>query len=284
MPASGSGGGTATLSPQTGDKREGDDWAERVVDSLRTRGYFYDRDFSSNIENDNAVLLAARSLGSLFIPSGTDIRRPLILTRPSIRAPRWRAFDRQEQIGWHNDFSTWTDRPEVSLSWIHREDPAGPLVGAWRVAPVGAVLSKLQDSAEGKRLVDKLSREPQPFGYMDADSARFLYIVSESGLRFYGTALTEGARSVFNRVPDHTIEAIGLIEGAADAVGETLPAPTGALLVAHNWLSLHDRTEQTVARNTPRRRARLCFVKKLHRPLSGSCNQIAMGCARSGTR
>ena len=280
MAASGSGGGTATLSPQTGDKREEADWAERVVDSLCTRGYFYDRNFSSNIENDNVVLLAARSLGSLFIPSGTNARRPLILTRPSMRAPKLRPFDRQEAIGWHNDFSTWADRPEVSLSWIQREDPAGPLVGAWRVASVVEVLSKLQDSAEGKRLVDKLSREPQLFGYLDADNARCFHVVSERGLRFYGTALTQGARSVFKGLPDDTIEAIGLIEGAADAVGETLPAPTGALLIAHNWLSLHDRTEQTVARSTSRRRARLCFVKTLHRPLSGSCNQIAMGCAR----
>ena len=66
-------------------------------------------------------------------------------------------------------------------------------------------------------------------------------------MRFYGTALTEGARTAFGRIPDHTMEAIALIEDAADAVGETLQASTGALLIAHNWLSLHDRTEQTVA-------------------------------------
>ncbi len=272
------------MNPKTGDERGRADWVERVVDSLRTRGYFYDSDFSPNIENANVVMLAARSLGSLFIPSGTDSCHPVILTHPSMRAPRWQPFDRPEPIGWHNDFSTWTDRPELSLSWIHREDPSGPHVGAWRVASVGAVLSKLRDRAEGRRLVDKLSKEAQPFGYMDADSPRFFHIFSQRGLRFYGRALTEGARTAFDRIPDHTTEAIALIEGAADAVGETLPASTGALLVAHNWFSLHDRAEQTVAGSRKRRRAWLCFVRKLHRPLSGPRDQVAIGGARAGTR
>ena len=52
--------------------RDRANWARRVAESLRTRGYFYDLDFSSIVENADVVMLAARSLGSLFIPSKTD--------------------------------------------------------------------------------------------------------------------------------------------------------------------------------------------------------------------
>ena len=266
------------------DERDWADWAERVVESLRTCGYFYDRNFSSNVDNADAVVLAARSLGSLLIPSAADSHQPMLLTHPSIRAPKWRPFDRRAAIGWHNDFTTQPGRPELSLSWIRHEDPAGPCVGAWRVASVRAVLSKLTDSVEGRRLVGKLFKETQPFGYMDAGCARSFHIISQRGLRFYGRALTEGARIALDRVPDQTKEAIALIEGAADAVGETLPASTGALLIVHNWCSLHDRTEQTVTGTGVRRQAWLCFVKKLHRPLSGSYDSVTVGAAQAGTR
>lgn len=260
------------MSLERDDERDRADWAERVVKSLRTCGYFYDRNFSLDVENTDVILLAARSLGSLLIPSATDPNQPVLLTRPSIRAPKWRPFDRRASIGWHNDFSTRSGRPELSLSWICHEDPSGPYVGAWRVASVGAVLSELQDSVEGRRLVGKLSKEVQPFGYMDADSTRFFRIINQRGLRFYGRALVEGARIAFGRVPGHTKETIALIEDAADAVGEMFPASRGALLVVHNWFSLHDRTEQTVAGTKARRQARLCFVKKMHRPLSEPCD------------
>ena len=260
------------------------DWARGVAESLRTRGYFYDLDFSSSAENSHAVMLAARSLGSLFNPEKTDPRRPMILTRPSARAPKWRPFDRRESIGWHNDFSTRAGRPELSLSWIRREDPSGPCAGAWRVASVGAILAKLRGSADGRRLISRLFKETHPFGYMDAGSARHFRILHQGGLRFYGRAMTEGARILFDRVPDHTRETIALIEEAADSVGETLPASTGALLIVHNWFSVHDRTEQTVAETGARRQAQLCFVKNLDQPLSEPCDPTSTGGARAGTR
>lgn len=283
--ASGSAADTAAMSTMKGNEYGNADWLARVADGLRTSGYFYDPVFSLNVGNADSVVLAARRLGSLFIPSGADSRRPVILTQPSIRAPRWRPFDRRESIGWHNDFSTWSDRPELSLSLIRRQDPSGPHVGAWRVASVEAILSKLRENADGRRLFAKLSRDTQPFGYPDAGSPRFFHVVSQRGIRFYGTALTEGARTAFGRIPDHTMEAIALVEDTADAVGETLQASTGALLIAHNWLSLHDRTEQTIAGGNARRQARLCFVKKVHRPLFGPRNQVAMMAgAQAGTR
>ena len=168
--------------------------------------------------------------------------------------------------------------------WIRREDPLGPWFGAWRVASVGAVLSKLCDRADGRSLVSKLSKETHPFGYADGDTTNFFRIICQEGLRFYGRALTEGARLAFGQVPDHTRKTIGLIEEAADAVGETLPASRGALLVVHNWFSLHDRTEQTVKGTGARRQAQLSFVKKLHRPLFRPCGPISTGGVLSGKR
>ena len=173
---------------------------------------------------------------------------------------------------------------KLSLSWIRREDPSGPWFGAWRVASVGGVLTNLCDRADGRSLLSKLSKETQPFGYTDGDSTKFFRIVCQEGLRFYGRALREGARLAFGRVPDHTRETIALIEEAADAVGETLPASRGALLIVHNWFSLHDRTEQTVEGTGARRQAQLSFVKKLHRPLPGPCGPISAGGERAGKR
>ena len=92
----------------------------------------------------------------------------------------------------------------------------------------------------------RLCDEAYPFGYMDSKNVRFFRIIDQGRLRFYRRSLTDGALLAFGKVPNHIRETIALIEEAADAVGELLPAPSGALLVAHNWFSLHDRTEQTV--------------------------------------
>ena len=253
------------------------DWVDRATECLRGCGYFYDPDFSADFENADAVMVAARSLGPLFVPPETNPHRPVIVTRPSVRAPKWRPFDLRESIGWHNDFSTRAGRPELSLSWIRRQDPSGPCSGAWRVASVGAVLAKLRSRSDSRKLIGKLSKEAQPFGYLDTDTSSFYRIVCRRGLRFYGRALTEGAQIAFDRIPDHTRDAIAVIEDAADAVGETLPASNGALLVVHNWLSLHDRTAQTVAGAGATRQAQLCFVMKLHRPPCGPCDQFSTG-------
>ena len=276
--------GSTAMSPMMSKNQDWVVWARGAAESLRTHGYFYDPDFSSDVENADAAMLAARSLGSLFIPAKTDSPQPMILTRPSIRAPKWRPFDRRESIGWHNDFSTRAGRPEVSLSWIRREDPSGPFAGAWRVASVGAILAKLRGSVDGRRLMNRLSKGTYPFGYMDAGSVRHFRIIRQEGMRFYGRALIEGARIVFDRVPSHTRETIALIEKAADSVGETLPASTGALLIVHNRLSLHDRIEQTVSEAGARRQAQLCFVKKLRQPLPQPCDSIFTGGARGETR
>ena len=127
-------------------------------------------------------------------------------------------------------------------------------------------MNKLCEGTDGRRLMAKLASETYPFGYLDSEKAKFFRIIDEGRLRFYRRSLRDGALLEFGEVPDYTKEAIALVEGAADAVGEVLPASKGALLVVHNWFSLHDRTDQTVKGTEGRRQAQLCFVKNLHRP------------------
>lgn len=251
------------------------EWIRRVRDSLRAHGYYYEPEFCVETGDAQPVLTVARLLGHLHVPSGTDPSRPIILTQPSGSAPQWRPFDRRSAIGWHNDFSTRSGRPELSLSWIRRGDPGGENGGAWRVASVSAILSKLCQTREGKRLVADLSAQAEPFGYRDAGSWRLFRVVVRAdhrlgrrGLRFYGPALEEGAWLRFGRIPDRTREIVAQVKQAADAVGEVLCAPTGSLLIVDNRLSLHDRIEQQVASpERLRRQAWLCFVKQLHQPL-----------------
>ena len=272
------------MTRKTGTERMPLRWVERVLESLCTCGYFYDSNFCPDVEETDAVVMAAESLGSHFVPDNIDSHRAWIMTHPSVQAPEWRPFDRREPIGWHNDFSTLTERPELSLSWIRREDPSGSWVGAWRVASVRDVLNKLWERSDGRSLMGRLSNETHPFGYMDSKNAIFFPIMHQGRMRFYRRSLMDGARLTFGQVPDHTRETIALIEEAADAVGEILPASRGALLVVHNWFSLHDRTEQTVEGVGGKRRAQLSFVKKLHRPIAVLSNSIITDDGRVGRR
>src|ERR1051326_8479243 len=186
----------------------------------------------------------------------------------------WRPFDRRAPIRWHNDFSTRAGRPELSLSWIRREDPDGLKNGAWWVASATAVLGQLYQTPEGRRLAADLSARAEPFGYRDAGGWRSFRVITgagrrlgHNGLRFYGPALEEGAWLRFGRIPQRTREIVARLEEAADSVREVLPAMTGALLIVHNSLSLHDRAEQSVSGpKEQRRQAYLCFVKQLHHP------------------
>lgn len=250
-------------------------WAQGVRDRLRTRGYYYEPEFCADTSDAQSLLIAAKLLGHLYIPSGAERTEPFIPTMPSLSAPTWRPFDRSVPIRWHNDFSTRAGRPELSLSWIQQEDPAGPDNGAWWVASSAAVMAKLCQSGEGKRLVGDLTERAEPFGYRDAGGWRPFRVIVQAArklgqpaMRFYGPALEDGALLRFGGIPERTREMVGRIEEAADAVREVLPAKTGSLLIVHNSLSLHDRAPQTVTGpSETRRKALLCFVKQLHRPL-----------------
>jgi hypothetical protein len=251
------------------------EWGRRVRDSLRAQGYYYEPGFCSDTSEPESVINAARLLGQLYVPSGMDASRPVILTQPSPSAPQWHPFNKRDAIGWHNDFSTRPGRPELSLSWVRRGDPSQPPGGAWRVASVAAVIAKLRQTREGKSLVARLSARAEAFGYHDAGGWRPFRIIfglegkpSRRGMRFYGRALEEGAGLRFGEVPERTREVIVRIEEAADSVGEVLCASTGSLLIVENRLSLHDRMEQQVTGpEACRRQAWLCFIKQLHQQL-----------------
>lgn len=252
------------------------EWVQRVRRSLRAHGYYYEPEFCAETNDASHVLTAARLLGDIHIPPGTNPGQPVILTQPSASAPQWRPFDRLAAIGWHNDFSTRSGRPALSMSWIRRGDPSGANGGAWRVASAPAVLAKLCQTREGKRLVAELSARAEPFGYRDAGGWRSFRVVigangreGHRGLRFYGRALEEGAWLRFGRIPDRTREIITRVEQAADEVSKELYALTGSLLIVDNRFSLHYRAEQQVTGPKDRRRqAWLCFVKRLHQESS----------------
>lgn len=235
--------------------------APRILESLRTRGYHYEPAFNSEDDGGVALVALSRDLGSLFVAGDMDPDLPVIVTDPAADAPSWRPFDRPERIGWHNDFSTRQDRPILSLAWIARGDPEGG--GDWRAAASETVLARLAPA--------QIDEMVFPLGYSDSETAEHFPLVasipgepSKKGLRFYGRALREGAILEYGKVPAETERLIAVVEEAADAVGETLPARTGALLVCHNWLSLHDRTDQATGPGTRLRKSILCFVRSLH--------------------
>src|SRR5437016_14654250 len=97
------------IHPQTNLNRSA--WAQRVRDSLRERGYYYEPEFCTDIVDAGSVLAAAKLLGRLYVPSGTDPDQPVILTQPSPTAPDWCPFDRRASIGWHHEFSARSGRP-----------------------------------------------------------------------------------------------------------------------------------------------------------------------------
>jgi hypothetical protein len=257
------------------DPNQKNEWVRRVRKCLRVRGYYYEPEFCTDTTGTEPVVSAAKLLGILHVPSGIDSTLPVIHTRPTSSAPPWRPFDRGTPIRWHNDFSTRAGRPELSLSWIQREDPGGSNNGAWQVASTDAVLVKLCQLREGRTLIARLSQRAEPFGYRDAGNWRLFRVIvrgarklEQPALRFYGPALEEGAWLRFSRVPERTRDIVARIEEAADAVREVLHAKSGALLIVHNNRSLHYRTPQTVTGPAEtRRHALLCFVKQLHRPL-----------------
>ena len=239
------------------------DWVRQVRDSLLANGYHYQSAFCSDAADDpERIVTAARLLGVVYTPADTDPNKPVVLTQPSSSAPKWRPFDRRPSIGWHNDFSTCSKRPRLSLSWIERGDPSGPIGGgAWRVASVKAVIEKLRETRDGNRLVADLTRGSEAFGYHDAGSWRPFRVIIRR-------ALKEGAMLRYKKIPERTSEIVARVEEAADAVGEVLPATNGALLIVDNRLSLHDRLEQQVTGpRERRRRAWLCFVQSIHQPL-----------------
>ena len=101
---------------------------EEVQASLRQEGYYVTRVPADGEDAVQLVLDIGRSLGELFVPQGCDPDAPVIQTAPT-HAQRAVPFDRPEPIGWHGDFATYEERPELSLVYITRPDPRGGRMG-----------------------------------------------------------------------------------------------------------------------------------------------------------
>jgi hypothetical protein len=235
-----------------------------VLAGLRRNGYYVARVPVDRDEASGFVVDLARSLGELYVPQDFDPAEPVIRTAP-VRRRRAAPFDRPEAIGWHGDFATYEDRPELSLVYITRPDPRGGDFGAWRLASVERVITALRTTDHGRAGFDLLSRERLPFSYADGEAPRWFHVVellSEAnlGLRFYLPSIRRGCIAEYGEIPPRIAAALTSIERAADEVAEIVPTQEGSLLIASNWFALHDRIRQTISRTRENREALLCFV------------------------
>lgn len=206
------------------------------------------------------------SLGEVYVPNDCDPMEPVIRTSPA-RTRRAAPFDRPEAIGWHGDFATYEDRPEMSIVYITRPDPRGGHYGAWRLASVERVLKSLRTTSDGRLSFDLLKSETLPFTYSDSEAPRRFKVIENRpngrlGLRFYLPSLHRGLIAEYGEIPSRIAVALAAVEHAADEVAEVVPTQEGSLLIASNWFALHDRVRQTISRRHPNREALLCFVAK----------------------
>jgi hypothetical protein len=212
------------------------------------------------------VLGLGCSLGELYVPSDCDPMAPVIRTSPA-RSRRAAPFDRPEAIGWHGDFATYEDRPELSIVYITRPDPRGGHYGAWRLASVERVIESLRASRGGQSAFELLSNETHPFTYADSEAPRWFKVIENRpngklGLRFYVPSLRRGCIAAYGEIPPRIAISLAALERAADDVAEVVPTQEGSLLIASNWFALHDRVRQTISRRQPNREALLCFVAR----------------------
>lgn len=222
------------------------------------------------------LLAIARALGPLYVPEGCDPGAPILYTSPSLD-PNAAPFDRREPIGWHGDFASHEDRPEISLVYVSRADPAGALAGAWRLASAARLVARLRATAAGRQAVHFLGRERLPFSYAEGRPVRWFRAIEAGAgpgaarLRFYEPSIVRGCRAAYGEVPGAVARALRLVTEAADEICEVRPTPAGSLLVINNWDALHDRAEQSVSGRGEDREALLAFVaQRARRPADGA--------------
>jgi hypothetical protein len=233
-------------------------------------GYYVARVAANLGKSEDFVLEIARSLGVLYVPPDCDPAAPLIRTAPT-RKRRAPPFDRPEPIGWHGDFATHEDRPELSIVYITRPDPRGGNFGAWRLASVADVIAALHESTDGRAAFDFLSSTPLPFSYSDEENPSHFVVFEprpkgRTGMRFYLPSIRRGCIAVHGEIPPRIAAALAQVESAADRAARIVPTREGSLLVTSNWFALHDRAQQSVSRTRAKREALLCFVKQMHSP------------------
>jgi hypothetical protein len=245
--------------------------ADEIFADLAATGYSYLPEFAPFKDEGRLLLKLLQRLGIPFVPPGKMASFPFIVTSPSRNASITEPFNRAERIGWHNDFSTFSHRPMLSLSWIAQSDPAMDTSGkgSWMVAGSEAIMQNLQQTPTGRSVARFLSKTLLPFCYESNDHVLWATVIDDvphrpgkKGIRFYRRSIFEGCRKVHGVVPQAISDAVSAIELAADSCGIMLPAVSGALLICHNWHCMHDRTEQSTESVASSRVAYLAFVDK----------------------
>ncbi|NOT13773.1 MAG: hypothetical protein HOP23_18430 [Methylococcaceae bacterium] len=238
---------------------------QAIGENLARDGYHYDPCFGSNnlslAQKRDMFVAFASKFGDMYLSENKSV----IQTNPQPTAPSSMPFDRNAQIGWHNDFSTKNVRPRISMSWIVNQDPHGPMKGGWRLASARDVITVIRNMDDGVELLARLGQPIFPFGYLERGAVNHFPILEKADgdqMRFYGRALREGAQLDTLRIiaKPELLEIVQIVEEAADMVGYIKPAPQGALMVVDNTRSLHDRLPQTVEGKQPLRTALLSFV------------------------
>src|SRR4051794_38971515 len=204
---------------------------EDVLAKLRHDGYYVTSVSVGRADAVQFVLDVGRSLGELYVPKGCDPSQPVIRTAPA-HTRRAAPFDRPEAIGWHGDFATYEDRPELSLVYITRPDPRGGQSGAWRLASVEDVLVVLRATDDGRAALDFLTSTSLPFSYSDDEDPRQFVVFERrpeprTGLRFYMPSIRRGCLAVYGEMPASIATALAQVERAADAVARVVPTREG---------------------------------------------------------
>ncbi len=227
----------------------------RIKDEIRRQGWSYILEFQPFDDGGTSLTDLAREFGEPLEVSedGSLIVETEMLPTASVSEP----FNRPERIGWHNDFSTWPERPVLSMASVVSSPERGSS-GDWLVVGIDLLLKELLRSAQGRRAVALLERGELPFCFAQGEDIRWFRVLdAEAGanrVRYYGRALRLGAE-LAGLNDSEVFDACETWEYAAETVGVRCPAETGALLVCNNWRSMHDRLEQSAGR-----RSRLCFV------------------------
>lgn len=222
--------------------------AVTIRQSVDMKSWAWVPDFQPDDDGGIRLLELAAALGKVCRMGHADSL--LVETSCNPTAPAWEPFNRPEAIGWHNDFSTWVNRPAMSLAWVRSVPADSECSGDWRVVSCSDVIASLDATYAGRRSLAILRQAELPFVFAPDEAAvRFRVLDAEASnrARFYGRALRLGLDGDPNW---QAWEAIEAWERAADTVGRRLIATPGALMVCDNWRSMHDRLEQAPGRSS----------------------------------
>lgn len=222
--------------------------AAEIRQSVKTQGWAWVPDFQPHDDGGIRLLELAATLGKVCVVGHNG--SSFVKTKCDYNAPVWEPFNRPEAIGWHNDFSTWAERPVLSIAWVCSHPPDSESRGDWRVVACSDVIASLEATSAGRRSLALLRQDLLPFVFAPNEPVLHFHVLDATAntrARFYGRALRLGLAKEPNR---QASEAIDEWERTADMLGRRLTSVQGALLVCDNWRSMHDRLEQAPGRSS----------------------------------